>query len=199
MRRSRSSALVVALAACHHGPVPVAQDCTRTRIADQRDVARLAGCTRVASLTVRTAETLDWTPLAQLAEIDGDLAIGPSLGLEEVQLSVREVRGQITIASNQLMQHVFLRELVHAGGLEVAANVALASLTMPHLAKLDRDLTIDGAALELVEAPELAEVGGKVAIAHVPELTLLELPKLPASVPRAIDAPKLAPAPEQAE
>ena len=63
----------LALAGCHHGAAPSTRACPDRAVvaSSQAQVDALAGCARLAGLTVRTAAPLDLAPLADLARVDG--------------------------------------------------------------------------------------------------------------------------------
>jgi len=147
------------------------------------DVTALAGCERVSGLTIRTGASLDLAPLRELAEIDGDLVVGPTVGVEEVALNgLVRVGGAIRIADNGSLRGVFLPRLEEAGRVDVEGNASLTSIAMPRLTQVQGGLVVTGnQALALVDAPVLTRVGGDLLIAGSPRLTLLQLPALTAA------------------
>lgn len=183
MRRSRSSAalLAVVAVACGGAPKPVARPACPTGpvvLAGDDDVAAVAGCTALRALTIRTGAALDLAPLARLERIDGDLRVGPSVGLEDVALpALRRVGGAIDVAGNGNLHRVRLPVLARAARLAIEGNVALTTISLPALAAVDGAVAItQNSDLELLDFTALATVGGELAIADNPQLTLLDLP-----------------------
>ena len=205
MRRSRDSvcagaiaaALASTLLAC--GARPVAPTCPIDRklvLAGADDVRRAAGCQTAIGVTVRTGAMLNLSQLTALETIDGDLVIGPTVGIDEIQLSaLRTVGGTIHVGSNGSLRGLYLPRLERAGRIEIDGNVALTTLSLPRLAAVDGALVVtDNAALELIDASALASVGKELVISGHPELALLELGKLVKEDGIRVDrAPKLPP------
>ena len=184
MRRSLAS---LALVAACGGPRVAAPSqpaaCPADRklvLASQDDVRRALGCQRVAGVVVRTGATIDLSPLVHLATIDGDLVIGPTVGIDEVALpELRSVGGTIHVGSNGSLRGLYLPQLARAGRLDIDGNVVLTTISLPRLAAVDGALLVtDNAALELLDAPALVSVGTELVIAGAPDLALLELGKL---------------------
>jgi hypothetical protein len=69
-------------------------------IAAQEDVAKIAGCTAISTLVIRTGSKLDLAPLARLELIRGDLLVGLSVGLEELRCPAARGRWQIRVVGN---------------------------------------------------------------------------------------------------
>lgn len=170
MRRSLTS-LCVALAGCAGAKAPSTSTCPpAAEIRAASDVARLAGCARFASLTVRTAALV---PLASLrvATVTGALTIGPTVALEELSLSVREV-GTLHLVGNGLLQGVFLRQLERADAIVIDGNPSLTTIALPRLASARSVRVTDNASLELLDLGAIARVDALVVSA--PRLKLLE-------------------------
>jgi hypothetical protein len=164
----------------------------------QEEVAKLAGCTKVAGILIRTGATIDVSPLKELEEITGDLTIGPTIGLDEVALNgLLRVGGTIRVANNGSLRGLFFPRVDRVGRIEVENNVALMSISAPRLTAVDGAMVIiDNASLELVSAPLLAGIGKELVIAGHAKLSLLEMahlanveaariegnPKLPADI-----------------
>jgi hypothetical protein len=189
MRRSPSSrapvvavAAAVALGACGAAPPPAApRSCPpELAIAGQDDVAGAASCRAARAVTIKTGAPLDLAPLGELATITGDLTIGPSVGLTEVSLGgLRAVGGAIRVASNGDLHGLFLPRLERAGRLEIEANAALATLSVPRLAEVTGAVAIRGNPdLELLDASALVAVGAELAIAGNAKLVLIEAARL---------------------
>jgi hypothetical protein len=146
----------------------------------QEDVTRVAGCPRAGGVTIRTGATIDVSPLHDLEEIDGDLAIGPTVGVDSVAFNgLLRVGGTIRIVSNGSLRGVFLPRLEHAGRVEIDGNAVLTTISMPRLQDLAGSLVItDNNGLELVSASTLTAIGAELVIVGHPKLNLLELPRL---------------------
>jgi hypothetical protein len=186
MRRSRSSAALLALAACAGSPrAPVAPACdprASITIARQADVARLAGCTAVANLTIRAGAPLDLAPLISLSEITGDLAIGPTVNLDDLTLAgVHTIGGNLRVVGNGLAQGLFLRALERAGQITIEGNPVLTTIALPHLTDATSLHVTDNPSLELLDLAALTIVD-EVAIHGAPRLTVIDAPHLPAEV-----------------
>ncbi|MEO7096189.1 MAG: hypothetical protein ABI175_23215, partial [Polyangiales bacterium] len=125
MRLSLSSALLL-LAGCPGAKAPSTPSCPTDRtavIASQEDVTRLSVCTTLSSVTVKTGASISLAGLRALETITGDLAIGPTVGLDEVSLpELREVGGTVRITSNGSLHGVFLPRLETAGRFEIESN-----------------------------------------------------------------------------
>jgi hypothetical protein len=149
-------------------------------IAAQEDVAKLAACTTLSSVTVRTGAPINLVGMRALETITGDLAIGPTLGLDEVSLpELREVGGTIRITSNGSLHGVFLARLETAGRFEIESNAALTSIALPRLVTSRGSLVIaQNGSLEIIDLSELTTVGKDLVIADNPLLTLIEAGKL---------------------
>jgi hypothetical protein len=182
MRLSLSSAVLL-LAGCPGAKAPSTPACPTDRtavIAAQEDVAKLAACTALSSVTIRTGASINLSGLRTLATITGDLAIGPTVGLDEVSLpELTEVGGTIKITSNGSLHGVFLPRLETAGRFEIESNSALTSIALPRLVTSRGSLVIaQNGSLELVDLSELTTVGKDLVIADNPVLTLIEAGKL---------------------
>ena len=212
MRLVPISALLV-LAGCPGAKAPSTPSCPTDRtvvIASQEDVAKVAACTALSSVTIRTGASIDLRGLRALETITGDLAIGPTVGLDEVALpELREVGGTVKIASNGSLHGVFLVRLETAGRFEIESNAALTSIALPRLATTRGSLVIaQNGSLELIDLSELAIVGKDLVIADNPLLTLIEAGKLTQVMevriernrglaPDQVDGVRAKPAPEE--
>jgi hypothetical protein len=157
--------------------------CPEGKVAElglQDEIARLAGCPRAGGITIRTGATVDVSPLNELEEISGDLAVGPTVGVDSVAFNgLLRVGGTIRIVSNGSLRGVFLPRLEHVGRIEVDGNAVLTTISMPRLADVKGSLVItDNHGLELVSAGTLTSIGGELVIVGHPKLNLLELPRL---------------------
>ena len=193
MRRSRTSFALVLLG-CGAAPRPatVARcgDAEDALIASQADVARLSRCTSLHTLTIRSGGSLDLAKLP-LVQLTGDLKIGPTVGLEDVALSLREVRGAIHVVGNGLMQGLFLRKLERAGAITVDGNAALTTIGLPALATAGALRVTDNASLELLDLAALTRLDGELIVTGAPRLNLLDAPVLHAAARVELDAPSV--------
>jgi hypothetical protein len=200
MRRSRSSAavgLTIAALACGPAPAsPAAARCPADRavvLASRADVARVAGCTELRGVTVRTGGALDLSTLRALTAISGDLVIGPTVGIEQVTLGgLRRVDGAIRVTGNGLLEGLYLPRLERAGGLAIEGNAAITTISLPRLVAVGGALQITGnASLELVDLSALASIGRELVLAGGPRLTLALAGQLERAAAVRIDAPNL--------
>jgi hypothetical protein len=157
--------------------------CPHDKVVDlglQEDVAKVAGCAMAGGVRIRTGATIDVSPLHELAEISGDLAVGPTVGLDTVSFNgLLRVGGTIRIVSNGSLRGVYLPRLEHAGRIEIDGNVVLSTISMPRLVDVTGSLVVtDNADLELLSAGNLESVGGELVLVDHPKLDLLELGKL---------------------
>ncbi|HEY5924337.1 MAG TPA: hypothetical protein VIV11_21820 [Kofleriaceae bacterium] len=160
----------------------------------QEEVKKLAGCTELQAVVIRTGATIDLAPLKELEEITGDLTIGPTVGLDEAAFNgLLRVGGTIRVANNGSLRGLFFPRIERAGRMEIENNAVLNSLSMPRLASVDGALVLlDNGSLELVSAPLLAAIGKELVIAGHQKLTLLEMSQLATvEVTRVEGNPKL--------
>ena len=183
MRRSPGNvALAVVVAGCGSTPAPATPRACPTgavTLAGQDDVAALAGCARVASLSIRTGEALDLSPLGGLERVDGDVSVGPSVGLSELALrGLREVGSTVKIAGNANLMGVFLPVLGQAGGFDIGGNAALTTVSLPRLETTRALALADNPALELVDLSGLLAVEQALLITDNGRLVLVDAPSL---------------------
>ncbi|CAN5515099.1 hypothetical protein BH11MYX1_BH11MYX1_54320 [soil metagenome] len=146
----------------------------------QDDVLRIAGCRVVTGLVVRTGAAIDLAPLRELEQIDGDLVVGPTVGIEEVALNrVITITGAVRVQHNPSLRGLFLPRLEHAGRIYVEDNVSLTTIALPRIASIGGAMIIsDNHSLELVAAGELTSIGHELVAIDNPKLALLELARL---------------------
>ena len=87
--RSRLVGVVALVAGCPGTRTTGTPACPMDRtvlITGQDDVKDHAACTALSSLTIRSGAALDLSALRALTSITGDLQIGPTVGMEELQL-----------------------------------------------------------------------------------------------------------------
>ena len=154
--------------------------CPRDRtvvLGTQDEVAAFAGCKRASGVTIRTGATIDLAPLDQLAEIGGDLVIGPTVGFEEVAFhGLARVGGAIHVADNGSTRGLFLPRLADAGRIEIDGNVALKTISVPNHARVAGAFVVtDNRSLELLDASLLVTVGKELVLSGHPKLGLVEL------------------------
>jgi len=188
----------LALAACGATPAgPAAPSCPTHSVvlASQADIARLAHCTTTSGVTIRSGASLDTSVLHALATITGDLEIGPTVGIEEIALGeLRAVEGAIHVASNGLLQGLYLPHLERAGRIEIDGNVAITTISLPRLQAVRGALRItDNASLELLDLTALAAVDQELVLTGDPELALVEATQLQRAASVRLDVPKLPP------
>jgi hypothetical protein len=200
MTAHRRAAIVVSAALSCGAPVaaPVVPDCPADRgvvLSRQTDVARLAGCSTLHGLTVRTAASLDLSALRALTTITGDLVIGPTVAIEDIALpALRTVGGAIHVVGNGLLQRLRLPRLERAGQIVIDGNPAATAISLPRLHVVHGAVRItDNAALELVDLAALARVDQELVLAGDPNLSILEAEQLQHTSAVRVDAPKLPP------
>jgi hypothetical protein len=157
--------------------------CPRDRTVElglQDEVQKLAGCTQVGSVIIRTGATIEVSPLHELEEIQGDLMIGPTVGIDEVAFNgLLRVGGTIRVANNGSLRGLYFPRLEEAGRVEVDNNAVLGTISMPRLTAVKGALVItDNTNLELLTASLLASVGKELVISGHPKLALLEMSRL---------------------
>ena len=162
----------------------------------QEEVKKVAGCTQLSSVMIKTGATIELSPLAELEEITGDLSIGPTVGLDEAAFNgLLHVGGTIRVANNGSMHGLFFPRMERAGRIEIENNAVLNSISMPRLAVVDGAAVItDNGGLEMISAPLLASVGKELVIAGHAKLNLLEMSHLTTvEAVRVENNPKLPP------
>jgi hypothetical protein len=157
--------------------------CPQDRVAKlglQEEVGKLAGCTKLAGVEIRTGATVDVTPLRHLEEISGDLEIGPTVGVDTVAFNgLVRVGGTIRILNNGSLRGVFLPRLESAGRIEIENNVVLTTISLPRLTGVTNSMVVaDNNGLELISASALTRLGGELVVVNHPKLDLVELPRL---------------------
>jgi hypothetical protein len=162
-------------------------------ITDDADIAALAGCIQLPRVLIRTAAPVDLSKLTALVAIEGDLVIGPTLGLTTITIpALQHVSGTVRISANGDLTGVFLPALRMTTALELVGNPSLVSLSAPALERVHGFLLEQLPALELVDTSRLDTVGDGPRVGGVPALTTWI--GAPAHARGAvIDAPKLDP------
>ena len=188
---------LVSLAGCGlfaSAPDPACPTDRTIVLASQGDVGAFVTCKAASSVAIRTGETIDVASLTKLDAIAGDLAIGPTVGVEEIDLTeLREVGGTVRVHGNGSLRRLFLPRLERAGRIEVDDNATLGTIALPRLAEVGGGLVItNNRVLAFVDASALASVGKSLVIAGQPKLTLVEMPLLAhAETVTIADDPKL--------
>lgn len=157
--------------------------CPRDRVVSlglQEEVGKVAGCSHLSGIEIRTGATVDVTPLRELEEISGDLSIGPTVGVDSISFNgLLRVGGTIRVVSNSSLRGLFLPRLESVGRIEVENNVVLTTISVPRLAAVQNSIVIaNNPALELISAGVLSSVGGELVIVDHPKLNLVELPRV---------------------
>ena len=172
--------MAVLLASCGGAPAPVvvpvaapvaAPRCDQPAVlSSQAEVDAFAACADARGVAIRTGAALELAPLAALRRVEGDLVIGPSVGLASVELANLEtVSGTIRIVGNGSLEAVVLPRLTRAGALEVQGDVELRMLRVPALAELGGALVIERTpSLALIDAGALHTIGGELVITDAP-------------------------------
>ena len=178
MRRLRSS--LVLLAACGSSKPHAQPTCNADAVIVLRgddDVEAAEGCLTIQSLTIQTGAKLDLSPLHKLHVILGTLHVGPSVGMEHLQLSELHSVGTLEVTSNQDLRTITFPKLVSAKSISIEGNPSLVTIGMPSLANAG-DISIAGLAdLEHVDFDALA-TAGELRVTDNPKLTLFDAPKL---------------------
>lgn len=200
--RRAALAVAVALSACG-APVavptaaPAVADCAAERVVVARpaDLARLASCATLGGLTLRSGAALDLSALRALTAITGDLVIGPTIAVEDVELpALRTVGGAIHVVGNGLLQRLSLSRLERGGGIVIDGNPVVATIALPRLLAVHGALRVtDNAALELIDLAALTSVDAELVVAGDPSLSLVEAAQLQHAAAVSIDAAKLPP------
>jgi hypothetical protein len=199
MTALRRVVLALVLTACAgHGAVPAAPDCPTDRavvVARQADLARLASCATLPGLTVRSGAALDLSALRALTAITGDLGIGPTVAVEDVDLpALRTVGGAIRVVGNGVLRRLHLPVLEQAGAVVIDGNPVVTAIALPQLQAVHGALHItDNAALELIDLAGLATVEQELVLTGDPGLSLVEAEQLQCAATVAIDARRLPP------
>lgn len=149
----------------------------------QAELEALRGCARLAGLTIRSGAELSLEPLAELAVIEGDLLVGPSLRLDALSLpALRQVGGRLRLAGNSSLGGAYLPALQRAGRIEVEHNASLATLSLPALVEVAALIVREDAALEALSLRALTR-SGELVLAELPRLGWIEAPALQPPAP----------------
>jgi hypothetical protein len=191
-------AALVALAGCGAAPAsPAAPGCPDgvMRVASRGDLVRLASCATLRGLIVRSAAALDVSALRALTTISGDLVIGPTVAVEDVELpALRTVGGAIRVVGNGLLRQLRLPRLERAGEVVIDGNPVVATIALPRLQAVHGALRVtDNAALELIDLAALATVDQELVLTGDPGLSLVEAEQLQHAATVSIDASRLPP------
>jgi hypothetical protein len=144
-------------------------------LASQAQVLRLAGCTALPGVVIRTGAALDLSVLRALITITGDLAVGPTVGLEEITFpALRTIGGALRIHDNGLVRGAFFPALAQAGSISIDHNVVLITASLPRLNRVGTLSITDGPSLELIDIAQLSSIDGALVLASLPKLTLVE-------------------------
>ncbi|HVV86125.1 MAG TPA: hypothetical protein VHE35_23875 [Kofleriaceae bacterium] len=193
----RLACLALAAAGCHGGaPARPRASCPvggQAIVYGQEDVDALAGCARLAGLTVRTAAPVELARLTALVAIDGDLVIGPTLANTTLSLpALALVGGRVRVSGNGDLSGLYLPALRRAGAVEIVDDPVLVSVSAPALAAVGGAVTLERLpALELVDSGALVEVAGPLTVARVPVLATWVGPPARVGGAVAVDAPAL--------
>lgn len=153
-----------------------------------------AHCRELQSLTVRSGAAVDFTVLAKLTFVTGDLRIGPSLGITEISLpGLQAVGGTLRVAGNTVASGLYTKQLQHIGMLEIADNATLSTLALSALEHVTGNVTIArNGDLSTVLAPRWTKVGGVFRLQSCRSLEFVEIdPTFSAAAVQISDIPKL--------
>jgi hypothetical protein len=176
---------VVALAMLASGgcggipPSPSTAPCREVgdaRVAAAADLAALARCASLRSLTVRSGAALELAGLTALEAVAGDVSIGPTVAVDLVELrELRRIGGTLRIAGNGALSGVFLPRLETVGRIEIEDNPALTTVAMPQLTQVRGLLRLaNDADLEAISMNSLRRAG-ELGLAALPRLGVLQL------------------------
>jgi hypothetical protein len=191
--------LLLALPGCflfRNGDAERCQEGRNVLLDSQDAVLHFAGCRVAEGLVVRTGASIDLGPLRELEEIRGDLVVGPTVGIEELELNrVRTIGGAVRVSKNSSLRGLFLPRLETAGRIFVEDNGALTTIALPRIDTVRGAVIIsDNHSLELIAAPELRSVGHELVVIDHPKLALMQLDKLVSAEAVRIERdPKLPP------
>jgi hypothetical protein len=179
----RLAVLVLALPGCFLFRTDAPASCPQDRVVRlglQEEVVKVAGCTALLGVEIRTGATVDVTPMRELESIEGDLSIGPTVGVDTLAFNgLLRVGGTIRVVSNGSLRGLFLPRLESAGRIEVENNVVLTTISVPRLHTVKQSIVIsNNHGLELLSAGALSNVGGELVIVDHPKLNLVELPRV---------------------
>lgn len=176
--RALAAALLLAAGGCGGPgrparPVPTCPAAGPFVIHGDEDVAAVAGCARLPGLAIRTGAPISLAPLTGLVAIDGDLTIGPTVGVTTLSFpAVAAISGKLRIAGNGDLTGVFLPALRRVATVEIADDVSLTTVSLPALTTIDGPLVLLRVpALELVDTSALVEVAGPITVDRAPALT----------------------------
>jgi hypothetical protein len=187
---------VLAVAGCGAAQRP-APACPRgdVVVTSQESAAELRGCAVVAGdLRIRTGAALELSALAGVERIEGDLVVGPTLGLDTVSAfgGLRAVSGTVRLVANGDVGSAFFPVLERAGAVEIDGNLALMQAMFPALREVDRDVVVRGnSVLELVDLGALATVGGALAVERNPALAQVWVTRPRSATVRVVGNPRL--------
>lgn len=170
MLRGLGAALVAlcGCAAASHPQDPAGR-CAGGDASRPEDLARLAGCRRIAGdLAISGAAVADLEPLSSLTEVAGDLFLGPTSRLGDLRglRRLAAVGGDLRVSHNFALGGLYLNALARVGGdLEVEGNLALVGASLARLRAVGGTLRVAGnGGLERLDLSSLAEVGGDLSI-----------------------------------
>ncbi len=204
MLTARTAALLVSMVAAPLGcarPLPPAIGLSAAGCAtadviatDTAGLVPYAHCHEVHSLVVRSGAAVDFTVLASLTTVTGDLRIGPSLGISEISLPALEsVGGTMRVAGNTVASGLFCKLLRRVGVLEIVDNATLSTLALSALERVIGDVSIArNGDLGTLLAPRWTKVGGVFRLQSCRSLEFVEIdPQFTAADVQISDIPKL--------
>lgn len=132
------------------------QRCQQTRavVRSADELVAVQHCTTLASLRVAGGHALQLSALTQLREVGGDVHIGPTVDLGEVQLpALARIGGALRIAGNLQLGGVYLPALTTSVDVQVTDNPTLATIAVPQLRGASSCRLARNVALEVVLTP----------------------------------------------
>lgn len=186
-RRIAAVAMVaITVAACRHHAAVVTRPlapaaCKQAHIVatNTASLQPFVACHEIASLTARSGAEIDFSVLANLVTVHGDVRIGPSVAISEIALpTVQAIEGTLRVASNTALTGVFVSRLQRVGAMEFSDNAALATISLARLQSVAGDVTVQrNGDLSTVLAPGLTHVTGRFRLAASRSLEVVEFAK----------------------
>jgi hypothetical protein len=154
-----------------------ASECAQSDVvaSDAESIEVYRGCREVKSLRVRSGATLTLSALAELQTVAGDIVVGPSIAVDDVSLpKLRRVGGVVRVSGNMSLTGWYAPELVSVAGVEVADNPVLATLALPRVEHVTRDVTVQrNPALSTILLANLSAIDGALILVRNRQLNIV--------------------------
>lgn len=149
-------------------------------ISGQAGLAELGRCTAVdGDVTIRGAARLDFRSLDRLESVAGTLTVGPTFDTDVIALAGLTGVNRLRIVSNGMAGSLHLPKLEHVDAIEIAANLALASVALGGLQRVEEDLVVSqNPSLEILDLGGLDEVGGLLQLRNNAILQVVDVREL---------------------